>query len=143
MLGGFVLSLAVVLTGAGISLASVLSAGLMILMLLLLLRKRLLVVLAFVPLIAAAFSLRYGTPSGVALVASLIAVILRIFVALRRWWGSFRVSRHVVVPPTLDLTAWYGAPAAVYLFVVALLTLYGFVVSLGGRPAVSSSLFGD
>jgi eukaryotic-like serine/threonine-protein kinase len=146
MLGGFVPSLAVVLAGAGISLASVLSAGLMILMLLLLLRRRLLVVLAFVPLVAAAFSLRYGTPSGVAVVASLIAVVL--LVAFIARYGVLAgiipsVLVHVVIPPTVDLTAWYGAPAAVYLLLVALLTLYGFLVSLGDRPALSGSLFGD
>jgi hypothetical protein len=146
MLGGIVPSLAVVLSGAGISLASVLSGGLMILMLLLLLRKRALVVLAFVPLVAAAFSVRYGTPSGVPLVASFLAVIL--FVAFIARFGVLvgiipSLLVHVVVPPTLDLTAWYGAPAAVYLLVVAILTLYGFLVSLGGRPALSGSLFGD
>ena len=79
-------------------------------------------------------------------VASFIAVIP--FVALVARCGVLvgiipSLLVHMVAPPTVDLTAWYGAPAAVYLLVVALLTLYGFLVSLGGRPALSGSLFGD
>jgi hypothetical protein len=146
MLEGALPALTVLLAGAAISLASVLSGGLLILMLLLVLRKRLLVVAAFIPLTGAFFSLRYGPPSGVALVTSLAAVVLLLVLVAR--FGVLAgiipsILVHVVVPPTLDLTTWYGAPAAFYLSGVALLTLYGFLVSLGDRPAFSGTFFGD
>jgi hypothetical protein len=146
MLGGVVPSLSVVLNGMGLSGWSVLGGMVIALVLLLVLRKRLLVVLATIPLCAIPFSIRFGGITAVELVAIVLAAALYSATAYR--YGvlvalvpSFLV--HVAVPPTLDLGAWYGTPSVVYLLLVATLTLYGFRVSLGRRPAFSASFFGD
>jgi hypothetical protein len=146
MLSGVVPSLSIVLTGAGLSGWSVLGGMVIVLMLLLLLRRRPLVVLASVPLCVAPFSVRFGGTTAVELVAIVLAAALYcaavyrygVLVALA---PSFLL--HVAVPPTLDLGAWYGTPAVIYLLVVAALAFYGFRVSLGRRPAFPASFFGD
>jgi hypothetical protein len=146
MLGGIRPSLSVVLTGVGLSLGSVLSTMVMILVLLLLLRRRALVALAMVPLCAVFLAIRFGATTPVELVAVVLAGGAMSATALR--FGLLAAVPpslliHVAVPPTLELGAWYGTPAMVYLLVVAALALYGFRVSLGRRPAFSASFFGD
>ena len=45
-------------------------------------------------------------------------------------------------PLTYDLSAWYAGSSTAYLAVLVGLTLYGCVVSLGGRPLLPSTLLG-
>ena len=45
----------------------------------------------------------------------------------------------VRVPLTLDTNAWYFGHSLVVLLVVAALATYGFLVSLGGRPAFGTN----
>jgi len=68
-----------------------------------------------------------------AVTAGLLLLLMRVgmlaFVVLYFLFVSF-----VELPVTLELSAWYAQPTALYLLVVGVLTLYGFYVSLGGRP---------
>jgi hypothetical protein len=55
--------------------------------------------------------------------------------------GSFLwLPCMLFLPVTLELSAWYAQPTWVFLLVVAGLTLYGFYVSLGGRPMFGEKL---
>jgi hypothetical protein len=146
MLGGVVPSLSVVLIGLGLAGWSVLSGMVAVVVLLLLLRRRLFVVLATIPICVAPMSIRFGGITTIELAAIVLAAALYSVAVYR--YGVLVVFApslliHVAVPPTLDLGAWYGTPAAVYLVVVASLAYYGFRVSLGRRPAFSASFFGD
>jgi serine/threonine-protein kinase len=44
------------------------------------------------------------------------------------------------LPLTVDLSAWYGTPTLLFLVLVCLFTLYGFYVSMGGKPVFGESL---
>jgi serine/threonine-protein kinase len=47
------------------------------------------------------------------------------------------------LPLTYDVTAWYATSSAAYALVVVALALYGFVISLGGRPLFGKGLFAE
>jgi hypothetical protein len=71
--------------------------------------------------------------SGALIVAQLLLIMrvgLLAFVVTMFLDGPF----YNDVPVTLELSAWYGEPTLLFLLVVAILTFYGFYVSLGGRP---------
>jgi serine/threonine-protein kinase len=46
-------------------------------------------------------------------------------------------------PLTTDLSAWYAGTSALYALVLAGLAVYGFVISLGGRPLLGKGFLGD
>ena len=49
----------------------------------------------------------------------------------------------VEVPLTLDLGAWFAAPGFPVVGALLGLSVYGFYVSLGGKPVLGRALLGD
>jgi hypothetical protein len=47
------------------------------------------------------------------------------------------------IPMTLDVSAWYAAHALPVVSVLVMLAVYGFHVSLGGKPALGGGLIED
>lgn len=69
-----------------------------------------------------------------AIMATLLLLITRVGLLAFVVMHILAVSFAYELPVTLDLSAWYGHPTLLFLLVVAVLTLLGFYVSLGGRP---------
>jgi Protein kinase domain len=68
-----------------------------------------------------------------------IAVFLRVGVLALVAGGAFPVGVLLRVPVTLDPAAWYFGHSLVVLLILGALAVYGFLVSLGGRPAFGGS----
>lgn len=78
-----------------------------------------------------------------AAVAGSLLLLMRVgmlaFVVLQHLFVSFVFE----LPATLELSAWYGQPTVLFLLMVALLTSYGFYVSLGGRPMFGEAFLAE
>jgi hypothetical protein len=73
-------------------------------------------------------------PFEIALVGILTVVMLR-FGLIAAIFG-YAIKSNLRLPHTLDLSAWYAGTTAVPLILLALLALYGFRTSLGGRRLI-------
>ena len=78
-----------------------------------------------------------------AMVAGSLLLLMRVgmlaFVVLQHLFIAFIFE----LPVTLELSAWYGQPTVLFLLMVALLTSYGFYVSLGGRPMFGEAFLAE
>ena len=74
---------------------------------------------------------------------SLVSITLAVVLLLRFGLAAYVVGNFVVIvlgvayPMTADLSKWYGAGSITALVVLSALAIYGFRVSLGGRPLSS------
>jgi hypothetical protein len=73
-------------------------------------------------------------PFEIALVAILTIVMLR-FGLIAAIFG-YAIKSILRLPHTLDFSAWYAGTTAVPLILLALLAIYGFRTSLGGRRLI-------
>jgi Protein kinase domain len=81
-----------------------------------------------------------------ALTAITVAVstfVLMRFGLLAQAVGLFFCYVLYQTPVTLDFRAWYGQAAMIYMLALAAMILYGFIVSLGGRPLFRDVFFKD
>jgi hypothetical protein len=76
----------------------------------------------------------YGIAGGMFLVAVLLRVGLLACIVM--FFGSGMLVR---TPVTVNVDAWYAGTSAVALVVFVALALYGFIISLAGRPLFSVS----
>ncbi len=100
------------------------------------------IVIASVPNIAAAEPRWVIAPFVVAAVAILLFLLMR-FGLLALGIALFIDNVFNVFPITLRPSAWYSSIGFAALFVVAVLTLYGFRTSLSGRPLLEMTRVGD
>jgi serine/threonine-protein kinase len=89
-----------------------------------------------------------GDPGVLAVAVQMTAVAVTFAVLLRFGllaYVSVMVSSVLLMsaPLTTDLSAWYAPSGLVCALALAGLTVYGFVVSLGGRPLVGKGFLGD
>jgi serine/threonine-protein kinase len=89
-----------------------------------------------------------GSPSAITVALQILctgaayAVLLR-FGYLAFFAGLLFVGLLVNAPLTTDLSVWYASPGAVTGLTLIGLTVYGFVVSLGGRAPFRAALFAE
>ena len=69
----------------------------------------------------------------------LLAMLIFFRVGLVAYVALFFSDVLLRVPMTLDPKAWYFGYSLVVLIILAALATYGFLVSLGGRPAFGAS----
>jgi hypothetical protein len=77
-----------------------------------------------------------------------IALVCMYLVMIRAGWVPLFVGRFVgnlllLCPLTFDSSTWYAGVGYAALFVIGAIASYGFWTSLGGRPIVHASTFGD
>jgi len=75
------------------------------------------------------------------LIAALYAFILLRFGLLTLVFAEIVSTALLGVPRTLDFSSWYAWTGMIPLIVVALITIYGFRISLGGRRLLKDELF--
>jgi hypothetical protein len=97
----------------------------------------------FVGVLALTSSLRNAQPESLSIagVPSLCWGIVQYFVVTRVGWLALLWANFVVVvlgfyPVTFQTSAWYSSAGYTTLFVVAVITVYGFRTSLG-RPSTA------
>ena len=71
--------------------------------------------------------------------AVLWIVLLR-YGLLARIAFAFAFPVGLMMPGASDWSAWYGAPATIGLLTVGALALYGFIVSMAGRPLFTDAM---
>ncbi len=79
---------------------------------------------------------------------SLVVISLSLFVLMRFGlvvliFFTFLYDFFSIVPTTLDASAWYSGYGFAALAILAVIVLYAFRTSLGGRPLLASSHFDD
>jgi serine/threonine-protein kinase len=74
--------------------------------------------------------------------ALFIVVMLRFGVLALVVWCFVGIA-IALIPVTLDPTAWYFSASLTKMLVIGGLAVYGFLVSLGGRPLFGKGFFGD
>jgi hypothetical protein len=84
-----------------------------------------------IPLSAAPF----GWELVFVVAAPLVSLTIFLRVGLLAYFSVLLTDLLFRVPMTLDPDAWYFGHSLVVLLIIATLATYGFVVSLGGRPA--------
>ena len=104
------------------------------------LRKQWIAVAAFIP-VGIALNISVSSDLWLELTYALIFALIWVVVLLRFGLLATMVAdaaRGLLkqFPRTLDLSAWYAATVAVPLIVIALVAVYGFRNSLGGRRLI-------
>jgi predicted Ser/Thr protein kinase len=94
-----------------------------------------LALLVAIPLAAAPF----GWELVFVIAAPLVSLTIFLRVGLLAYFSVLLTDLLFRVPMTLDPDAWYFGHSLVVLLLIATLATYGFVVSLGGRPAFGGS----
>ena len=74
------------------------------------------------------------------LTVSLVATVLFRFGMLCALLGLITAGLLAICPPEADLTAWYATPTMISLALVAGMAIYGFRVTLAGRPLMRDLL---
>jgi predicted Ser/Thr protein kinase len=92
-------------------------------------------VLVGIPFVPGGSSVPFGWELVGVMVAPLLTATLFLRVGLLAQCAMMFTDLLVRVPLTLDTDAWYFGNSLVVLLILAVLAIYGFVVSLGGRPA--------
>jgi hypothetical protein len=86
-----------------------------------------------------------GAPMSLVLFASGLCVAVILYILLR--WGLLAALAMAMVyfglfePLTLDVSSWYAGRSYFVLAACAALAIYGFAVSLGGKPMFGRPLF--
>jgi len=116
-------------------------------LLLLLVRKTWLTVGIFVVVLAIGAAGQIQNPPVGTVVGVFHAVIL-VFVMLRFGLSALATSLVlgdilISLPISLDLSAWHAKTPIVVLVLLGLSVIYGFRISLGGRPALDRDTFQD
>ncbi len=142
MLSGLRESLATLFLIPVNSLKSTLFFVVVLFLLRLLLRRTWLAIAAYMALMVTVYNL--GS-SPIVLVSHAFYLGLWVFVLFRFGWISAMVSMLVAdlllhFPLTFDFAAWTSSSAFPAILVIAALTIYGFKVSLAGRPAFKDLL---
>jgi hypothetical protein len=98
---------------------------------------------ASIPFVPGGSSAPFGWELIGVMVARLLTFTLFLRVGLLAQFAMMFTVLLVRVPLTLDPDAWYFAYSLVVLLIVTALATYGFLVSLGGRPAFGGSAGGS
>jgi drug/metabolite transporter superfamily protein YnfA len=75
-----------------------------------------------------------------AAVSGLIVAVVFRFGLLSTAIMAFTCTTQVYLPTTTDLTTWYAGVSAFSIAIVAALAVYGFLVSLDGKPIFGRSV---
>ena len=86
----------------------------------------------------------YGFPSISVIALGMLSYAMGLFVLMRfglvaAVFNNFAVGVLCAYPSTLDTSAWYFGYGFATLAIFAVIVLYAFRTSLGGRPLLASS----
>ena len=96
-----------------------------------------------IPFVPGGSSAPFGWELIAVMATPLLAAIVFLRAGLLAQCAMLFTEVLVRVPLTLDPDAWYFAYSLVVLLIVTALATYGFLVSLGGRPAFGGSAGGS